>query len=375
MAALDDWQGNVRSDPLLSNFRLTLAFNGVGTAGNQDWTGKLTTDDLTANVGNYEYDFYWISHTYDHPTTLNGLHKSDVGGDIYNNPKTDDIDLEVLTNMYVANETGQNLDKDASDKLAPLYITNFDPTAMVTPGVTGLNDPNVPIYLYQDGIRYVVTDTSMTPAACAKLGVSCANNGPNPSPNVGIVNSYEPGIYEVPRHPNDVFYNTANWNDDQAEFYCIYQDPTSPNYSSFFATYTTTQVQDYISTSFVNNMLMGDMDPEMFHQPNLHAYDGVHSLLSDIYDQTFAKYEALYKLPVLSLTLAQLGQAMQARNQYNNSGVTATVTPGNSITITATAAAVIPVTGLNSTGAEVYGGQYISHVSLAAGQSVTLPLK
>ena len=84
---------------------------------------------------------------------------------------------------------------------------------MVSPGVTGLNDPAVPTYLYADGIRYVVTDTSV---------VGQPNNGTNPSPNVGIVNSFAPGIYEVPRYPNNIYYNAANWADDQAEFHCIY---------------------------------------------------------------------------------------------------------------------------------------------------------
>jgi hypothetical protein len=73
--------------------------------------------------------------------------------------------------------------------------------------------------------------------------------------------------------------------------------------------------------------------------------------------------------------LDQLGQKMQARGQYNQSGVTATVIPGVSITLTAQQPAVIPVTGLNAAGAEVYGGQHISYITLAAGQSVTLPLQ
>jgi hypothetical protein len=37
--------------------------------------------------------------------------------------------------------------------------------------------------------------------------------------------------------------------------------------------------------------------------------------------------------------------------------------------------AVIPITGLSSTGAEVYGGQYISYISISAGQTITLPLQ
>jgi hypothetical protein len=250
-------------------------------------------------------------------------------------------------------------------------LTDFNPLNLVTPGVTGLNDLYVPPYLVQDGVRYVVTDTSV-------LGQP--NNGPNPSPNVGIVNSYAPSLYELPRRPNDVFFNAANWNDDQAEFYCIYNNPVQSPYN----TYNAAQILDLVSSYFVTHMLMGDMDPEMFHQPNLHNYDGQgHSLLSDTYDQTFSKYERLFNRGVVSLTLDQLGQRMQNRNAYNLSMATASITgaPGSnqtiSITVPATAAvqsAIIPVTGLYSTGAEAYGGQYISHIQVSSGQTVMFPV-
>src|SRR5256885_16721349 len=94
---------------------------------------------------------------------------------------------------------------------------------------------------------YVVTDTSV---------IGQANNGPNPSPNVGMVNSYAPSLYEVPRHPNDIFFNAVNWTDDQAEFSCIYNNPVQPPYNTF----TAAQILDYVSSGFVTGMLMGDMD-------------------------------------------------------------------------------------------------------------------
>jgi hypothetical protein len=374
MASLVAWQNKIQSDPFLANFKLTLAFNGVGTTGNTDWTGLPTpgvaNDDLTTKVQNYQQFFHWISHTFDHPNSLNGLHKSDPFGDP-NNPQVDSIDLEILTNQYVANGSGQNLDTDTSDTVSTIHLTDFNPVNLVTPGVTGLNDTSVPSYLVQDGVGYVVTDTSV-------LGQP--NNGPNPSPNVGIVNSYAPSLYEVPRRPNDVFFNAANWNDDQAEFSCIYNNPVQPPYN----TYTAPQILDYVSSDFVTHMLMGDMDPEMFHQPNLHDYDGQgHSLLSDTYDQAFSKYERLFNRGVVSLTLDQLGQSMKNRNAYNLSTATASITgaPGSNQTINITvpatatvASAIIPVTGLYSVGAEAYGGQYISHVQVGSGQTVTLPV-
>src|SRR6266513_1118036 len=374
MTSLVAWQNKIQSDPLLSNYKLTRAHNGVGTTGNTDWTGLpaagIANDSLTSNVQNYQQYFHWISHTYDHPNSLNGLHKSDPGGDP-DTPQVDSIDLEILTNQYVATGAGRNLDPDPSDTVSPIHLSDFNPANLVTPGVTGLNDTLVPTYLAQDGISYLVTDTSV---------VGQANNGPNPSPNVGIVNSYAPSLYEVPRRPNDIFFNAVNWADDQAEFSCIYNNPVQTPYNTF----TAAQILDYVSSGFVTGMLMGDIDPQMFHQNNLHDYDGQgHSLLSDAYDQAFSKYERLYKLPVVSPTLDQLGQNMQNRNAYNLSTATASLTSASgsnltiSITVPATASvasAIIPITGLYSAGAEPYGGQYISHVQVSRGQTITLPV-
>jgi hypothetical protein len=385
-------------------------------------------DDLVGNLSTYQGNFHWISHTYNHPTTLNGLCQSTPTGtgcgDIYNSPATDDIDLEVLTNRWVASDPSAlaawDLDTDTiigpydDGALKQLTFTDFNSGNIVTPGVTGLNDLNVPSYLYNDGIRYAVSDTSV-----ATTTDPANNNGPNPSPNVGIVNSYEPGIYEVPRHPNDVFYNVANWGDDDAEFVCIYSNYVAPTAPAGtvpapdppFNTYNAAQVLDFTSSAFVNNMLIGDMDPEMFHQPDLHFSDNyanltnsapsgtipasvtaflgtatthVSSLISDTYDLTFSKYEAVYKLPVLTPTLDQLAVLMQNRNSFNLSGVTASIvgagTASATITITMPSTAgvptaTIPVTGLNYPGYfEVYGTQNISHIPMTAGQITTLPL-
>ena len=411
MIALSNWQNGLQADPMLSGFKLTLAFNGVGTVGNPNWTGlpmpgitntaavtagnpNGVVDDLVYNLANYQQFYHWITHTFDHPNTLNGLCKSTPTGSgcgDLDTPPVDSIDLEILTNLFVAGSLGgQQLDLDASDTtpptgatggVNPLTFTDFNPNNMVSPGVTGLNDPVVPTYLAADGIQYVVSDTSV---------LNQTNNGPNPSPNVGIINSFANGIYEVPRYPNDVYFNAATWSDDQAEFQCIYQNYIPPNSPVGtlpaplppYNTFTAAQILDYTSDIFVVNMLKGDMDPQMFHQPNLHAYDGTNSLISDVYNQTFTKYKALYKLPVLNLTLDQLGESMKARNAYNLAGATGTIvgvgtaTPSVSITVpAANPGAVISITGLTSNGSELYGGTNISHIQVNQGQNVTLPLQ
>ncbi|HXW90815.1 MAG TPA: choice-of-anchor D domain-containing protein [Terriglobales bacterium] len=400
----------------------------AGVADNSTTPTVSEADSLVGNLSLFQSNFHWISHTYDHPATLNGLCQSTpVPNPLCTNTTDtgDDIELEVLTNLFVAsNSAGLNLDTQNSpctgggttgycDTVVGLTFTDFNPGNIVTPGVTGLNDPLVPGYLYGYGIRYAVSDTSV-----ATTTNPPNNNGPNPSPNVGIVNSYEPLLYEVPRHPNDVFYNVANWADDQAEFDCVYTYYVPPGSTAApapdppFNTYNAAQILDFVSTSFVNNMLMGDMDPEMFHQPDLHfsqnyanltntAPSGtmpasvtaflagqtshVSSLLSDTYDLTFSKYAALYKLPVLTPTLDQLGVLMQNRNSFNLSGVTASLVGGftSSATITltmpstATVNAVIPVTGAGlstTSGYELYGGQNISHITMTPGTTVSIPV-
>ncbi len=45
---------------------------------------------------------------------------------------------------------------------------------------------------------------------------------------------------------------------------------------------TYAEILDDQSSLLLSYLLKGDMDPWMFHQPNLRAYDGVHSLLGDL---------------------------------------------------------------------------------------------
>ncbi len=333
------WQIQKQQNPLLSKFVLHMAFNGMGTTGDIN-NGGYSPDTLTPEFKKFQSSFKWISHTWDHPDTLNGMNAAEVAA-------------EIDKNNAAATSLG---------------LTYYNRANMVTPGITGLNDATFVNTAVADGLRYVVTDTSV---------LNTPNNGPNPSPNVGIVNTINSGLYMVPRHANNLFFNVATPGGWVAEYQCIYAGQAP--YSNF----NYQQVLDNISQSFVSDMLRGDMDPQMFHQPNLHAYDAQgHSLIGDLYDATFNNYLSLYKLPVLSPTLDQLAQSMQKRDQFNQSGATASYIGGSNPTIkitipsgAAVPSAVIPVTGLSSTGAEVYGGQNISHVQVGTGQTVTLPVQ
>jgi hypothetical protein len=161
-----------------------------------------------------------------------------------------------------------------------------------------------------------------------------------------------------------------------AEDQCLYPSGSYGHVGSY------QQLIDRESDSLLRYLLEGSNRPMMFHQPNTAAYSGTHSLLGDLVDAAFTKYSKLVNVPVLSPTMNQLGQKMIDRGSYNKAlatGLSASIVPGVSITITnrSSVAATVPVTGLNAGsayGAERYAGQYISYVRLAAGQSVTLAL-
>ena len=69
---------------------------------------------------------------------------------------------------------------------------------------------------------------------------------------------------------------------------------------------------------------------------------------------------------------------MYKRQAYNSSGVTASIVPNQSITLSATKNATVPVSGLTpvtptpSVTTETYGGQPISYVTLQAGVPITI---
>ena len=312
-----DWQNAKQSQPLTANFVLHIAFNGFGAL-----SGSYPQDDLTPATQTNQALFKWINHTFNH------------------------LNLDTVDQAAATSEITQN-----NDMAATLGLTYYDPRNMVTPDISGLTNGNFLQAALDNGVRYLVTDTS-------RPGYS------NPTPNTGIVNLLQPSILMIPRHPNNLFFNVSTPDEWAAEYACIYPDLSYPY----------PQILDNISDTFVANLLKGDIDPEMFHQPNLRAYDGTHSLLGDLTDATITKYSNLVTLPILSPTEDAIGAKMANRAQYNAAGVSASFIPHQRIMITAQQAATVPVTGLPSAQAENYGGQSISYIDVAAGETVIMPL-
>lgn len=316
-----DWQRRKQGQSVTQNFRLTIAFNGFGTTAD----AKFSPDTLTPAAKANQAQFNWISHTYDH-TTLDTLNYADSS-------------KEITQNNQIATQLG---------------FTNYSTQSLVTPSISGLTNPNFLRAAHDNGIRYLVTDTSVA-------GYN------NPSPNVGIYNTSQPSMLMIPRRPNNLFFNVSQPSEWVAEYNCHYASYWGRNLSY-------QEILNQESQTLLTYLLKGDIDPWMFHQPNMRAYDGSHSLLGDLLDLTFQKYSQYFNLPLVNKTMNDLGVTVANRMQYNKAGVTASIVPGVSITLTAQQACLVPVTGLNTSGAETYGGQKISYVNLSAGQSVKLPL-
>jgi hypothetical protein len=312
------WQQSKQAQAVTKSYRTTMAFNGYGATS--------SSDTLTSIAKANQAQFNWVNHTYDH-INLDSMSYADA------------VD-EVVLNNQVAQSLG---------------FTNFNKSSMVTPEISGLTNTNFLQAAYDNGIRYLVSNTSMA-------GYN------NPSPNAGIYDTSMPSILLLPRYPNNLFYNVSQPNEWVAEYNCLYSSYWGKNL-------TYQQILDQESQTLLTYLLKGDIDPLMLHQPNMRAYDGTHSLMGDLLDLTFKKYAQYFNLPVVNKTMNDLGATVASRMSYNNGGVTASIVPGVSITLTAKNACTVPVTGVNSTGAETYGGQKISYVSLKAGQSVTLSLK
>jgi hypothetical protein len=88
----------------------------------------------------------------------------------------------------------------------------------------------------------------------------------------------------------------------------------------------------------------------------------------------FAKYLAVYKLPIVNMSQGEVRQVMSDRMAYDASGAEGTLVPCQSLTVTVQAAAQVPITGLSAGTTETYGGQPISRVQVSPGSPVTIPV-
>lgn len=315
LQAFANWQTATRANSLTADFRVAWAANGAGSS-------SRPGDPLTAKAVALGPAFEWLNHSWDHPV-LDALGYADVL-------------VEFTRNDQYLRGLG----------LMPYATTNA-----VTPNVSGLGSADAMRALHDTGIQQIVSDTSM-------------QGENNPSPNAGIWNAFQPSILEIPRKPVDLYFNVSQPSEWIPE-YEVLRSIAAIDYPT---------LKGAESDDLIRYMLNGSNDPWMFHQANTRNYDGAgHSLLSDLLDATFAKYAAVMTFPVVSPTMEDLAGRVRNRMALDASGVVATIGSGG-LRITVAHAATIPVTGLCTPGAESYGGQTISYLVLADGQTANYAL-
>src|SRR5262249_44512534 len=139
-----------------------------------------------------------------------------------------------------------------------------------------------------------------------------------------------------------------------------------PDGSPFFpTTQSYANIVNIESDNLLAYMLRYEIYPQMYHQSNLWRYSGSKSLFSDVIDAAFNKFAAISNLPVISLDQSSIGKELEDRMAFGAAKVTATLTPGSNITLTAAGSASVPLTGVCAAGCESYGGQAISKVSVS----------
>jgi len=330
------WQRARQRQPLTADLRLTMAFNGFGTTagyisvGGNDTTSNnspntTTGDTLTPAARARQSNFNWVSHTYNHANL-------------------DAIDAASTTSELTENNA----------VAAALRFSRYSPANLVQPDVSGLYNPVFLQAARDAGVRYLVSDTSKP-------------NQDNPSPNIGFFNPLQPEIFVIPRRANNLFFNVATPADWVAEYNCMYR-------GFWGRDFTYSDLLDDQSDLLARFMFRGELDPWMFHQTNLAAYDGTRSLLGDLLDATLVKYSRYMTLPVLSPTMDVLGARMANRTLAAIHGVQGRIEPGKGIWLTSPVALTVPVTGLKRRGSETYGGQSIAWLALKPNTPAFFPL-
>jgi hypothetical protein len=364
ITALYEWQANINKTVQGTQYRTTLAFNGLGAMPASAGGDQPANDTLVPAVEKYAPYFWFVSHTYDHENL--DCYDAVLNSGVCPEATAPQANLEIEDNVATA----------TSLKLG----ASFDSASMVTPEVSGLANAAFISTAYADGLRYLVSDASK-----AGQGVTTTN--------VGIPNALNANILEIPRFATNIFYNV-----DSPTVGAVGSEPDE--YNHFYGPsgvtkqadgqpwFTTTQTEaDVINTESNNlliNMLKGYAFPSMFHQSNLRAYSKGASLFTDTIGNTIIKFEALINLPFTSQSESQIGALLWERMKYNASEPVAMWTPGASgksgtISLSRTNPAVITMTGADcpnplptNVTCETYGGQTLVHVDMTATPTFTL---
>lgn len=298
---------------------------------------------LTARAVELEDEFTWLNHTYTH------------------------ADLDFASQATSSAEISQNI-----NAAGVLGFTDFTPSTLLTGDYSGMGRTNPPTApnpalaqaAYNLGVRYMMINASDPMFT-------------NPSPNTGIPHPDQPGILEVPRYANNIFYAASTPEQETDLYNWIYCSGYAADPVNTPRCYEYNTIINSVTNQSLGFMLDYSVNANMFHMNNLDAYDGDgHTLMTDFIEALYGKYNAYYNndVPVLSPRTQEIGQRMWSRMDYNTSGVSGELRCGDEISLHTTGAASIPVTGVSfGSNVETYAGQPISTMAMAADETVVIP--
>lgn len=331
------WLNRVQGERNSRGLTLNFAFNGAAAA-------PIPVDKAAvAAFVAHRRRFGWINHGYTHRLLDDAGYAECI--------------LEIQHNQ----ETAGTLD-----------LMPYAGDCMVTANASGLANPSYLAAAVACGIRFLVCDTSHP-------------GWNNPAPNQPIVSAIQPAITLIPRHPNNLFYNVAAPEAWVQQYNQLYRAFWGRNLSY-------QEIVDAEAAQIFHYLCAGDWDPLMFHQANLAAYDGTHSLLSDLLDAVLASYNRYYgAMPICSLGMPTIGEMMARRAAYNQARIDASLVIGSGLFLLSDRDVEVPLTGVRicsqdgaphgapgeSSGkgsSELYGGQHLATLALKANTARSLPI-
>jgi hypothetical protein len=363
--------------PLVGNFMLDFPFNGSGAVvdpGATPLTANLTEDLVAAVVANKAH-FRFINHTFSHADMDKAPDPADTPCDYATFSNIAAIGAEIAKNRIVWSLLGLP-EKHQNDRV------------LVSGGHSGLKDPKCTndSALHPDMFDVQADDVAfdsgganplfLEAAATAGVDYLAADSSQRAENVEQYIAQYEDGSrmdrLMLPRWPTNIFFNVTNPSRLEDEYNYIYhgrfaragQNPCEiPGAICFPRKYA--EILMVEADIAVRHMLTFKKWPHFFHQSNLAKYDeNGNTLQFDWLNAVFTEYERLLNLPIKNYPYYLIGDYTSDGLNAKSATIHATWNrTTNQVTLSADKAVPsLPVTGLS--GGELYGGQFLSRISI-----------
>ncbi|MEP6463554.1 MAG: fibronectin type III domain-containing protein, partial [Frankiaceae bacterium] len=317
-----------------NNFKLDMVFNGGGS---EAW--KLAnggTDAFATAMLAQQSQFPWINHTYNHPFLGCIQIAPTVQGETWHcattpteEPRQDpEIPQELSGGIYWASQAFIQAQIQDNITWATGKLTDFDPTEVVTGEHSGLRTlPQQPV------------DNPFLAPAFSALGIHYAASDASRETDPRAVGT----ATTIPRHPMNIFYNTATYQELISEYNWIYttranggsglceDNPTTSTCITPLAAGSNAEAQQsytsYLQPLEIRNALKYALtnDPRPFyaHQTNLAEDGNLYPVVTGVLDA----YRAVYNdpsTPLVHLDMTGQSAALARMNAWAPAEASAT---------------------------------------------------